>query len=77
MLVRAQDEAAGRSPLRLSILGSEEHNFFTNGGVELFDCAAQGRIDAFFLGGGQIDGDPEFLEHVGGADVADHGVADR
>ena len=23
---------------------------------ELFDCAAQGRIDAFFLGGGQIDG---------------------
>jgi glutaconate CoA-transferase subunit B len=56
MLVRAQDEMAGREPLRLSILGSREHNFFTNGGVELFDCAAQGRIDAFFLGGGQIDG---------------------
>jgi glutaconate CoA-transferase subunit B len=56
MLVRATDEAAGREPLRISILGSEEHNFFTNGGVELFDCAAQGRIDAFFLGGGQIDG---------------------
>jgi glutaconate CoA-transferase subunit B len=56
MLVRAQDEAAGRPPLRISILGSETHNFFTNGGVELFDCAAQGRIDAFFLGGGQIDG---------------------
>ena len=56
MLVRAQDEAAGREPLRISILGSEKHNFFTNGGVELFDCAAQGRIDAFFLGGGQIDG---------------------
>jgi len=56
MLVRAQDEIAGREPLRISILGSEEHNFFTNGGVELFDCAAQGRIDAFFLGGGQIDG---------------------
>ena len=56
MLVRAQDEAAGREPLRISIRGSEEHNFFTNGGVELFDCAAQGRIDAFFLGGGQIDG---------------------
>jgi glutaconate CoA-transferase subunit B len=47
---------AGREPLRISILGSQEHNFFTNGGVELFDCAAQGRIDAFFLGGGQIDG---------------------
>ncbi len=56
MLVRAQDEAAGRVPLRVSILGSEAHNFFTNGGVELFDCAAQGRVDAFFLGGGQIDG---------------------
>jgi glutaconate CoA-transferase subunit B len=56
MLVRATDEAAGREPLRISILGSQEHNFFTNGGVELFDCAAQGRIDAFFLGGGQIDG---------------------
>ncbi|MEA2832466.1 MAG: glutaconate CoA-transferase, subunit [Methylobacteriaceae bacterium] len=56
MLVRAQDEIAGREPLRISILGSEEHNFFTDGGVELFDCAAQGRVDAFFLGGGQIDG---------------------
>ena len=27
-----------------------------NGGVELFDLAAEGRVDAFFLGGGQIDG---------------------
>ncbi len=41
----------------VSMLGSEAHNPFTNGGVELFDCAAQGRIDAFFLGGGQIDGE--------------------
>jgi glutaconate CoA-transferase subunit B len=30
---------------------------FTQGSVELFDRAAQGRIDAFFLGGGQIDGE--------------------
>jgi glutaconate CoA-transferase, subunit B len=43
--------------LRVSILGSRKNNFFTNGGVELFDLAAQGRIDAFFLGGGQIDGE--------------------
>ncbi|MDH3738739.1 MAG: CoA synthetase [Alphaproteobacteria bacterium] len=43
--------------LRVSMLGSEDHNAFTNGGTELFDCAAQGRIDAFFLGGGQIDGE--------------------
>ncbi len=38
------------------MLGSKCDNFFTDGALELFDCAAQGRIDAFFLGGGQIDG---------------------
>lgn len=42
--------------MRVSVLSSREHNFFTDGGRELFDCAAQGRIDAFFLSGGQIDG---------------------
>jgi glutaconate CoA-transferase subunit B len=42
--------------MRVSVLGSLKHNSFTNGGVELFDLAAEGRIDAFFLGGGQIDG---------------------
>jgi glutaconate CoA-transferase, subunit B len=41
--------------MRVSVLGSNRHNAFTNGGVELFDLAAEGRIDAFFLGGGQID----------------------
>jgi len=41
---------------RVSVLGSRRNSFFTNGGVELFDLAATGRIDAFFLGGGQIDG---------------------
>jgi glutaconate CoA-transferase, subunit B len=46
----------GGEPMRVSVLGSRRHNFFTSGGVELFDLAAQGRIDAFFLGGGQIDG---------------------
>ncbi|WP_323010907.1 CoA transferase [Paracoccus sp. (in: a-proteobacteria)] len=54
MLRRALDE--GRQQVRLSILGSVEHNFFTNGSAELFDSAGQGRLDAFFLGGGQIDG---------------------
>jgi glutaconate CoA-transferase subunit B len=48
--------ARSNGQLRVSILGSEDHNPFTDGGRELFDCAAQGRIDAFFLGGGQIDG---------------------
>lgn len=56
MLLRAREERAGREEVRISILGSVSHNFFTNGSAELFDCAAQGRIDAFFLGGGQIDG---------------------
>lgn len=42
--------------LRVSLLGSRLYNPFTDGGRELFDCAAQGRIDAFFLSGGQIDG---------------------
>ena len=48
--------AQSRGATRVSVLGSRRHNAFTNGGVELFDLAAQGRIDAFFLGGGQIDG---------------------
>jgi glutaconate CoA-transferase, subunit B len=56
MLLRARNERTGKPPVRISILGSQEHNFFTNGAVEVFDCAAQGRVDAFFLGGGQIDG---------------------
>jgi glutaconate CoA-transferase, subunit B len=56
MLLRALDEQRGGEGVRISILGSAEHNFFTQGASELFDCAAQGRIDAFFLGGGQIDG---------------------
>ena len=40
----------------VTILGSRRHNAMNGGGVELFDMAAQGRVDAFFLGGGQIDG---------------------
>ncbi len=39
----------------VSILGSAHHSSFTDGGRELFDCAAQGRLDAFFLSGAQID----------------------
>jgi glutaconate CoA-transferase, subunit B len=51
------ERARSGSALRVSVLGSTRNNFFTDGGVELFDCAAQGRVDAFFLGGGQIDGE--------------------
>ena len=42
--------------MRLSIIGSQKEPYRTDGGVDLFDCAGQGRVDAFFLSGGQIDG---------------------
>jgi glutaconate CoA-transferase, subunit B len=48
--------AQARGPTRATILGSRRFNPFSEGGRELFDCAAEGRIDAFFLSGGQIDG---------------------
>jgi glutaconate CoA-transferase subunit B len=48
--------ARGNGRPRVSLLGSRRQSFFTDGGRELFDCAGQGRIDAFFLSGGQIDG---------------------
>ncbi len=52
LLARSLSDGA----MRVTVLGSRRHGFFTDGGVELFDLAAQGRVDAFFLGGGQIDG---------------------
>jgi len=48
--------ARAADPPRVSIIGSFKEPYRTDGGVDLFDCAAQGRIDAFFLSGGQIDG---------------------
>src|SRR2546423_6857677 len=50
-----REREAGR--LYVSLLGSRKHMFFTDGGRELFDCAGQGRIDVFFLSGGEIDGE--------------------
>jgi glutaconate CoA-transferase subunit B len=51
----------------VSLLGSRRQNFFTDGGRELFDCAGQGRIDAFFLSGAQIDGEANInLVSIGG-----------
>jgi glutaconate CoA-transferase subunit B len=47
----------GKGRPYVSLLQSRKHNFFTNGGVELFDCAGQGRMDVFFLSGGEIDGE--------------------
>jgi glutaconate CoA-transferase subunit B len=42
--------------LRLSFLHKRKGNPFSEGSRELFDLAGQGRIDVFFLGGAQIDG---------------------
>ena len=53
LLVQAISNGAAKA----SILGSNIHNPFNDGGPELFDRAGQGRVDAFFLGGGQIDGE--------------------
>lgn len=50
--------AAERSggAMQVSILGSKTTSFWTDGGSELFDLAGRGRVDGFFLSGGQIDG---------------------
>lgn len=47
--------ALSKERMHLGILGSTRNNFIRAGG-ELFDLAGQGRLDAFFLSGGQIDG---------------------
>jgi glutaconate CoA-transferase subunit B len=41
---------------RLTVLNSRNEQAINDGVTELFDMAAQGRIGAFFLSGGQIDG---------------------
>ena len=50
----ARERGRGRGRPYVSLLQSRKHNFFTDGARELFDCAGQGRIDVFFLSGGQI-----------------------
>lgn len=46
----------GSGAARVSMQQFPAYNSFTDGGRELFDAAGQGRIDAFFLSGAQIDG---------------------
>jgi len=50
----AKAEATQR--MHVTILHSRRFNPFTEGSRELFDAAGQGRVDTFFLGGVQIDG---------------------
>jgi glutaconate CoA-transferase subunit B len=60
-------------PVRLSLLHKRSGNPFTEGSRELFDLTGQGRIDLFFLGGGQIDGQAN-LNLVGTGDWPGTGV---
>jgi len=63
LLARARD---GARP-RVSLLHRRRGNPFTEGSRELFDLAGQGRIDVFFLGGAQIDGEANInLVEAGG-----------
>jgi glutaconate CoA-transferase subunit B len=58
--------AKGR-PVRVTRLHKRKGNPFTEGSRELFDLAGQGRIDYFFLGGAQIDGEANInLVHAEG-----------
>ena len=45
------------SPVKITVLNSLHLQSLNDGVTELFDMAAQGRIGAFFLSGGQIDGE--------------------
>jgi glutaconate CoA-transferase subunit B len=64
----ARERGGGRP--YVSLLQSRKHNFFTDGGRELFDCAGQGRVDVFFLSGGEIDGEGNInLVAIGGHDT--------
>src|SRR5688572_23830701 len=53
---------------RLSLMHQRKANPFSEGSRELFDLAGQGRVDVFFLGGAQIDGEANInLVHAGGS----------
>ena len=62
-----------RHDVRLSFLHLRAGNPFTEGTRELFDLAGQGRIDLFFLGGGQIDGQAN-LNMIGTGEWPGRGV---
>ncbi|MEM1313934.1 MAG: CoA-transferase [Pseudomonadota bacterium] len=58
--------ARARNGGRVTIINSDLPDHRSDGGVELFDMAAQGRLDAFFLSGGQIDGQANINLHGAG-----------
>ena len=63
----ARERGQGRP--YVSLLGSPKNTFWTDGARELFDCAGQGRIDVFFLSGGQIDG----AGNINLVEIGEHG----
>jgi glutaconate CoA-transferase, subunit B len=69
LLARERGKLQGLGRPYVSLLQSRKHNFFTDGARELFDCAGQGRIDVFFLSGGQIDGQG----NVNLVEIGEHG----
>ena len=50
-----QPTESGQS-VNIRIIGTNLADYRTDGGIDIFDAAGQGRIGAFFLSGGQIDG---------------------
>lgn len=56
LLAKAEKAERNQGRMQVTIIHSRKHNPFTDGSRELFDCAARGMIDSFFLGGVQIDG---------------------
>ncbi|MEM7742959.1 MAG: CoA-transferase [Pseudomonadota bacterium] len=56
LLAKAEKAERKQGRMQVSILHSRQDNPFTAGSRELFDLAARGAIDSFFLGGVQIDG---------------------
>ena len=57
LLARARATNSISAGLTSRCSAARRHTFWTDGGRELFDCAGQGRIDVFFLSGGEIDGE--------------------
>jgi glutaconate CoA-transferase subunit B len=56
LLAKSEAQARRDRRMHVSILHSRRHNPFAEGARELFDASCQGRVDTFFLGGVQIDG---------------------
>ena len=57
LLMQELAEKNEKNKVQVSIIHGDANNPFTDGGRELFDCAGQGRIGAFFLSGAEIDGE--------------------